>query len=312
MLKTIFPMKTATVKRSWYIMHKFLYLFPVIILIVVSCTQNETTGPYFWKVEKDGKTAYFLGTLHKGVALEELQCSQKINTHLKSSDYLFTEADINSQEQEDLNEANKEKLRNILLSENNQDFQSLSDDSKIFFSSRGVSEGFSYLGYIYIINTLCTEQAIGSGSISIDLQVKAIAQLNSIPTEYLDEGMNTEAVSDSLLNIHTYTNNEEVSNNLVNNKVLNFEDCILSYTNFLNQYKAGNMSVNSFSDDSIDTVLLKDRNEKWFVKFKNAHAQYNQIFLASGTAHFIGNFNLLDMLKADGFSISRMNTSCEY
>ena len=299
-------------------MYKFLSLCSAVILLTVSCKQSETKdpylvetkGPYFWKVEKNGKTSYFLGTFHKGVALEELQCSQKIKTHLKSSDYLFTEAGMNSQEQEELNELQREQLRDILLSENNQDFQSLNNDSKIFFSSRGISEGLSYLGYIYTLNILCLEQAIGSGSISIDLQVKAIAELNNIPIEYLDEGMNTEAVSESLLDIYTFTNNEVANNNLVNQEVLNFENCMLSYTQFLDQYKAGNIAINSFSDETIDTVLLKDRNEKWLVKFKEAHTQHNQIFLASGTAHFIGNFNLLDMLKKDGFSISRMNASC--
>ena len=291
-------------------MHKFLSLLSIVILFTVSCKQNEANGPYFWKVEKDGKTSYFLGTFHKGVALEELQCSQRIKTHLENSDYLFTEADINSQEQKELNEIQREQLRDILLSENNQDFQSLNDDTKVFFSSRGVSEGLSYLGYIYTLNMLCQEQSIGSGSISIDLQVKAIAELNNIQTEYLDKGMNTEAISESLLDIYTFTNNKEVNNNFVNQKVLNFENCLSSYTYFLDQYKAGNIPVDSFSDENLDTVLLRDRNEKWRVKFKEAHTQYNQIFLASGTAHFIGNFNLLNMLKQDGFSISRMNASC--
>ena len=300
-------------------MYKFLFLFSVVILLAVSCKQNETkgpylggiTGPYFWKVEKDGKTSYFLGTFHKGVALEELQCSQKIKTYLENSDYLFTEAGMNSQEQKELNEIQREQLRDILLSENNQDFQSLNDNSKVFFSSRGVSKGLSYLGYIYVINNLCLEQAIGSSAISIDLQVKAIAELNSIPIEYLDEGMNTEAVSESLVQMQTFTNNEVASNKLVNQEVLDFENCLLSYTQFLDQYKAGNIAINSFSDETLDTVLLKDRNEKWLVKFKDAHTQHNQIFLASGAAHFIGNFNLLDMLKQDGFSISRMNASCD-
>ena len=103
-----------------------------------------------------------------------------------------------------------------------------------------------------------------------------------------------------------------VDNILVNKSVLYFENCISWFTNFLNQYKNGELTLTNEFTYEQDKVILKDRNKQWFIKFKNAHGKYNEIFLASGTAHFIGNFNLLDMLKADGFSISRMNASCEY
>ena len=46
-------------------------------------------------------------------------------------------------------------------------------------------------------------------------------------------------------------------------------------------------------------IVLKDRNEKWVDGFKEAYEsdQYQQIFLAGGTAHFIAAFNVLDMFK---------------
>jgi len=320
-VKTVHLNKSSGV--NIYKMYQFLcFLFFVIIFFTISCGQNKTSnelqppqneikGPYFWKVEKDGKTSYFLGTFHRGIALEELQCSQTIKTHLEDSDLLFTEV-ANSQEQQNLNEVHEEQLRSIFFSEDTYDYQSLSNDSKIFLSSRGVAKDYSYLGYIYIINVLCMEQAIGGGSSSIDLEVKTIAEVKNIPIKYLDEDMNIEAVNESLLDIYTFTDEEvKVSDTLVNKTVLNFDNCISSHTNALNQYKAGNIPFNSFSDE-VDTVLLRDRNIKWFEKFRATHTQYEQIFLASGVAHFIGNFNLLDMLRGRGFSISRMNTSCEY
>ena len=268
---------------------------------------SQPQGPYFWKAEKDGKTSYFLGTFHHGVSLEELQCSQKIESYLKNSDYFFTEEGINLQEGDTTEEGDFNK---IFLSENNQDFQSLNDNSKIFLSSRGVSEEFSYLGYVYIMENLCRAQAIGSGSVSIDLQVKAIAKLNNIPIENLDEDIDIKAVSDAQLSTYTYTyTNEAIDNNLINRKVLEFEKCILSHIYLLEQYKVGSIEMNNLSDE-FDKIILRDRNKQWFIKFKNAHKTFDHIFLASGVGHFIGNFNLLDMLKKDGFSISRMNTSC--
>ena len=64
------------------------------------------------------------------------------------------------------------------------------------------------------------------------------------------------------------------------------------------------------SKEQID-ILLKNRNELWFQKIIEAFEslEYANIFVAGGLAHFIGLFNVLDMLEAEGFTIQRLSCS---
>ena len=56
---------------------------------------GESSGPFFWEVskenEEEGSPFYVLGTLHAGVALEDLQCSSEISSRLEKAPVLLTE-----------------------------------------------------------------------------------------------------------------------------------------------------------------------------------------------------------------------------
>ena len=52
-----------------------MILFITSTLFMGSCgLSNESPGPFFWKVQKERKTSYFLGTFHVANTLEHLQC----------------------------------------------------------------------------------------------------------------------------------------------------------------------------------------------------------------------------------------------
>ena len=300
--------------KLWFIK---CILFIVSFFFIVSCGKSGKSGPYFWKVQKNGKTSYFLGTRHIGVALEDLQCSKQINTYLKQSDFLFTEVgNSDSESYEEFNQILKEHKKTVTLSKKNgQEFQSLNKNSQIFFRSRGVPEDFSYIGYMIVLDDLCTDQAIhavGAGYISLDAQFKAISQSENIPIEYLDADENTDAVAKAYIGIK-YDHWKNTDSEDVNETVFDFELCISGVIQHINKYVEGDLEIGK-SKKEYDKALLKDRNDQWVAKFKEAYGsgKYDQIFLAGGTAHFIADFNVIDMLKQDGFSISRMNAACEY
>ena len=293
-----------------------IYFIYFVFLFVTSCGDLDKPGPYFWKVQKDGKTSYFLGTYHVGVTLEDLQCSNQIESHLKQSDFLFTEvADFNSQSDQKFNEMLRTYRVTVMLSKKNgKEFQSLNTDSQIFFRSRNIQENLSYTGYLIVLSNLCRDQALyatNAGAVSLDAQFKAISQSKNIQIEYLDANANTDAVAEAYIGIR-YSQLENVSSKDVNEAVSTFESCVSGIVDHISEYIAGNLQV--VSDKEFDKVLLKDRNEIWVEKFKKAQESdnYDQIFLAGGAAHFIGNYNVLDMLKKDGFSINRMNSNCNY
>ena len=301
------------VMKLWFI--KFS-LFIGSFFFIISCGKSSKPGPYFWQVQKDGRVSYFLGTYHVGVTLENLQCSEQIKMYLKQSDFLFTEvADSNSKSDQKFNRILQEYKRTVMSSkENGQEFQSLNTDSQIFFRSRNISENLSYIGYIIVLDNLCRDQAFyatGAGTVSLDAQFKAISQSENMQVGYLDANEDTDAVAEAYIGIR-YSHWENVNNEDVNEAVSGFESCIFNTVNRINKYIEGDLTI--FNSKEYDRVLLRDRNVQWVAKFKEVHGsgRYDQIFLAGGTAHFIANFNVLDMLRKDGFSISRMNSDCEY
>lgn len=53
---------------------------------------NSTSTTPFWKAEKDNQIFYMLGTIHLGVSIEDLQCSQIVQDKMKATDLLFVES----------------------------------------------------------------------------------------------------------------------------------------------------------------------------------------------------------------------------
>ena len=56
---------------------------------------------------------------------------------------------------------------------------------------------------------------------------------------------------------------------------------------------------------------LKERNEKWLPKILSAHNSYNNVFVAAGVSHFIGEYDVLNLLKKEGFVIKRFSSECQ-
>ncbi len=302
--------------------HVKLFLF-IISLFFVSClkegdnkygTDEGPYAPYFWKVEKDEKTSYFFGTAHAGVNFEDLSCSNEIEEHLKESDYLFTEVDRESKEQEDYDKVTDQIVNELMSKKNGREFKSLNKDSKIFLRSREISEDMNYIGYLGTIQFLCTQSAIfkaGGGAFSLDSYLKAVAQSQNMPIEYLDAGIDAKATAEVVSELLQFSQ-AVITAQDVDKAILGFEQCILDEMQIFDLYKNSRLPTTSgFSPEQQDTLLRK-RNLIWRDKFKKARKKYNHIFLAGGAGHFIFEHNLLDMLKAEGFLIHRMDSSCNF
>ena len=198
----------------------------VIILIFsfsAQAIEHETTqSPFVWIVEKNGKTSSILGTIHAGVTLEEIPCSDEVLKKIQNSDLLFAETtaghdfyrlskeersklfigsvkekeEIMSQlslsTQETIRER-KSALFKILQdmftyryeSLNNEGFTELSLTSQDFLINHGADREASYADFIYYLNTIAYYKAYYSLP-SLDDQVKQIALSHSIKIKPLD------------------------------------------------------------------------------------------------------------------------------
>ena len=285
----------------------FRACFLFFLFLIVSCAgpsdppkpavgkgKLEERRPYFWKVEKGGKVSYLLGTVHIVVSLDELFCSDVIQEKLKNSDLLFVES-VSSLEQQ-------KAVTTNLLSPNGEDFKRLSPSSQGFLTEKGVPNNLNCTGLNLLVAVVCIKEAFGEQSLKIqmDEEVQSMARTYGVPMKSLDE--------DVVSQMKTVFTCEDVEKH-----IKDYPACPEKTRGFFDDYRTSSLTSEQVSrslGDNVSKVLLKERNEQWLSKFESAHGKYDRIFVAAGAAHFIGDFNFIDMLKGKGFSIERV--SCQY
>lgn len=274
----------------------FLYFF--LLFWLTSCGALftfSTHKPYFWKAEKEGKTSHLLGTMHYGISLNELPCSNAIINQLKESDLVLTElGDTRDKKKQ------KERVEALYLSHNSTDFNQLSPESQSFLTQKGIKSHLSFLAISLLLDQACMEDAVGkeSASVSMDEQVETIAQSQNIPLQALD----TTELRRPMKNLFTKEKIEQ--------QIDTFFLCPIAVQRSIALYKRGYLEPDSHLIDTttdFNRWALKHRNESWFVQLKSAHETYDQIFVAAGKLHFTGAFNLIDMLQQEGFHIERVS-----
>ena len=283
---------------------KTVLLF-ISFLLIVSCEPfSPENKPYFWKAKKDGKTSYFLGTYHEGVSLDESLCSDIIVTKLKNSDLVLTE--LGSFE----DTAENQEWDALYFSPNGEDFKQLNPESQKFLEQNGIRKDLSYWALYFVLRTLCVKEAVGEelAQISMDYQVEQTAKHLNIPVETLD----TPELRKPLTNFHK---KEDIERQIEN---LHLCSQVMQIT--IAHYKKGKPNPyatkglamwieNRYTTDEYDKWSLKNRNKKWLTQFKSVHKNYTHIFVAAGNAHFVSPFNMIDMLREDGFDTERV--SCQ-
>ena len=295
-------------------------------------------------MEKNGKTHHILGTLHGGVSLEkDVTCSDKIIEQIENSDLVFLETlstltQLSKEDKVALFTGSKEEREEVMdrfapetqqtiierkqaikqvvmnffpfqaIYEGNKSFKDLNENTKEFLIRHGADTQGNYGDYFYFIYEILyykTHFAIDDG---IDLQVARIAQSNGIKIKALDDNSNIThdlqaenskkpmVLPVSRVYIESLV---EISNQIFEN----FKQSLLQKRQ---PYISGDVEVFKSIEIGSKKSMLKNRNELWLKKFTEAHAnpEYNSIFLAAGTSHFVGSFNLIDWLKEEGFSIN--------
>lgn len=250
---------------------------------------------YFWKVEKQGKTSYWLGTVHIGISLFDLPCSYTIIDKLKNSDLCFTENAHN-------NNINDQDLESLFFTSNNEDFNQLDSDSQLFIARNNISKKLNHFGYVSLVNLMCIKEALGPLAIhkTMDKQVEEMAHSQGIPIKALDTLDTMTSATDS------FTKEDTIK------KIRGYSQCIATKEDRINKYKTGKIPLDEKISTQFAEQTLKDRNEKWMTKFLSAYNNYNNIFVAVGLGHFIWPFNLIDMLKKEGFTVEQMSCSNNY
>lgn len=327
----------------------FISFLLIAFFLFTSCSLNKN-GPFFWAVQKEEQTLHILGTVHIGVSLEDLQCSDVIYESLQQSDLLWTETNVQKHRTE-----MKETVKQLLEDHSGQSFHSLSEETQMFFKTKTEPEHFktlqqmSYFGLIVQLNFLCISDnreflreqlSLHARKIDsrkkLDIQIQKTAQ-DSVLQDYLDE---SSYFQDLIRSTATRSSKEKVDRIVKNYDELCSPEKLAQSIEWkfnhlaeaIQDYESGedidpltisekDLRRQGVPEDIIKNYLdyfkhniLRRRNEIWMNKLSFSHEQegHTRVFIAAGLAHFQGPFNMLDMLQEENFSIKRLDSDCEW
>lgn len=194
--------------------------------------------------------------------------------------------------------------------EGNEGFEDLSRETREFLIQYGISPQGDYGDYIHSIKMAASYETSFSQDDFMDDEINKIGFDKNIPMKSLDE---EDKIIESLAENKDLLLFKRVPVNLslIEQVVGNYEQLVDQWkkqiSNMAWAYKTnviGGVKTNGKNTILYD-IMFRQRNEIWLGKFQKAHGnrEYENIFLAGGLLHFIGPFNLLNMLQENGFSV---------
>ncbi|MDE0119333.1 MAG: hypothetical protein OXM55_04910 [Bdellovibrionales bacterium] len=297
------------INKLWVLLCLTPFLFGFYIAQAIAAEKEaRTESPYFWKVEKDGKTSYLLGTLHeptfikasgeiaslpalishkhKHYSIDNFPCSNEIQYHLENSDLLFVENDSFTEKGKEVATIRKQRM----LSKDGEDFQALSTRSQEFFKSAGIHDRWNLYGYVTIFYQLC-DYGFADLDISfrtfatLDTQITRVAYFKGIPVQELDDfdmmyepikrkrerhadALNRNLISDERYKRYISRLDEKIESFYNECPTQQFVDRIETYISG----KAVEVAQKYLEGLKLQELLkISSRNLIWLDKFKAAH-----------------------------------------
>ena len=190
-------------------------------------------------------------------------------------------------------------------------FSELSLESQKILIKYGADPKGDYADFFQFIRTFCYYKAYFSLP-SMDKLIKKLALSHSVEIKALDNSkkinkdVHSQGPSDKPFRIVHAMEVEAIIENM-DNLVNHVREKLFRGASHYKTYDLNTVEQTIIkSHKTNEDIFFKKRNELWLEKFLSAHREYERIFLAVGLAHLVGNYNLLDMLEENGFSIERM------
>ena len=189
-------------------------------------------------------------------------------------------------------------------------FEDLSEKSQNFLIQHGLyEENKNYLDYFFDLKTMAFYDSFFSYKPSsfLDDEIKQLALNYNIPIKALDKDhdiivdLEKEIKKiDGLKGQNTSFDNKYIDLIINNYDTLLKQVNTVLFSSVVSDYKSKDWKslTEKIQSDNFGNALLKNRNESWIEKMLLASKNQDKaIFVAGGTAHFIGPNNVLSLLK---------------
>ena len=189
----------------------------------------------------------------------------------------------------------------------------LSPAAAEFLISRGIDISGSFADYVYETALSAYYEAFHSSSKKMEWQIAFAAEEADIQIAALDDRSKTAADVDARETAPQAANPHEVTLGELERIIMSFgylasrfrADMESFAPYYLKADRAYLQKIVDYGDDEEREILVKNRNKLWLKKILDAFEGHKRrrVFAAGGLAHFIGQANLLEMLKEEGFIV---------
>lgn len=291
--------------------------------------------PYLWEASKGQAKIHLLGTLHVGIPFENFKA--KVKNTFRAADIVATEIDsynfgnallglgqlfllpfTNPQRQ-----FQEESLENYLSLENQNILRYLFATYSNLDPNRAMYlKPASLLINTVSINYGIIQEGIGNRAfrVGMDHHINMLAnhswhqdarglespntRLNLLSQYVNNENIN-EIISYTYQSLYRLNSYEEIASYLQ-------ESTISGMNQMFDDYYAGDIRTEeskcSRNKTDYQEAMYLSRNTSWFATIKNwiQREPNKRIFVAAGLCHFMTEYSLLEMLRSDGFEITRL------
>jgi uncharacterized protein len=260
---------------------------------------GDHVRPFFYRIDKDGQTSYLLGTMHLGVAPERLPPpvwdrltearSFAMETNLMDPSLLTSLQRTDGKTLADeLGPAYWKKLEDVL-------------GAQLAAGLKGMKA--STAAAMLEMRGLPMTQ-------SMDLALLQRAREQELPIVYLEEARVQQTLLDRWLDVRALKlmlddpgKTEEKNQRGLAAYAAGDEATLEQLTFDRSAWTEAGRSEAEL--DQMMKELLFDRNASWIAPIERLHAEGNA-FIAVGAAHLIGPGSVLELLRARGFSVARV------
>jgi uncharacterized protein YbaP (TraB family) len=288
--------------------------FVLTSLLLVGCSSIQK--PFFWKLEKDNKTSYMLGTIHRGIYIKDLP--EYVIDPISKSKTVYTEIPhedqaTNGRYDDKIFWRSNEELPINLAEQLGPELNAqLVNNWNILKIKTKINEitPLGILDLMFARDESCkvwvTKAKVNrmNYKFSLDRNISELARKNGVASLGLDDYDDPD-IRSCYWSADLETLKEYLS------KGCQAAGKAREVDIFENEYLAGNeKAVSKFNSEITPAhqCILKVRNEKWLPKIEAAHNLYGPAYIAVGVAHFYEDFGLIKMLQDRGYTVTRMTS----
>lgn len=290
-----------------------LFKWYLLVPLLTACASSDKA--FFWRIEKEGRSSYVLGTARHGVEMFDLppEIQQRFNTAKtvlldakrslnvdpkKKNDFIKTitvkskakaETPVSKPSRSYFSESEWQEIVKRIL------YQHDDKINEIMIEGLTLPDISRYLRKADKIYVSYQEKKALTQAMNAELAEKAY--LANKPVKFLSELQSSPACDDELtVAIIRYQLNHTTRANV---------DQLVEYTaaykeadeeKILNEWPYGK---------KLWQCLFLEKNKVWADFINKAHSEEAPLFVAAGVSHFIGSGNIFETLTQQGFSVTR-------